>query len=388
MRPGVPNEILEQARQRQSVPLMEVQPPVKKPSVQDVSNTLALAKELLPTLKQELEGPLAQSIRSQLLADQALAFELSKSVQPLLAEVLQSQLGNFRQEMEQSMLSNLQALRENLQADAVANGNQIQSVMSEAIASNKAELLSLLPQLVDAKIPQVVEQVVAQLEANKESYLASLRESIAPALEESDLIALYDTYRNQIVLDLVPALLDEMETTVREEVNAYVASMPLVRVPAAPSVKRPSIQVQAQSETAPVAPVVEIAPEVVTSPSEMETAPIILQEEPAEPIAEPVPVPSAPSVAPAVVQPAEPIPSAPVPALVLVQPAAPSIPKTVQTTVTVEAPSVPKQGQPIITVPVFEEKEKVVFLAPEEYERQRQEIRNKAIEDVLKRIAP
>ncbi|MDX9824095.1 MAG: hypothetical protein RBU26_04055 [Sphaerochaeta sp.] len=388
MRPGVPNEILEQARQRQSVPLMEVQPPVKKPSVQDVSNTLALAKELLPTLKQELEGPLAQSIRSQLLADQALAFELSKSVQPLLAEVLQSQLGNFRQEMEQSMLSNLQALRENLQADAVANGNQIQSVMSEAIASNKAELLSLLPQLVDAKIPQVVEQVVAQLEANKESYLASLRESIAPALEESDLIALYDTYRNQIVLDLVPALLDEMETTVREEVNAYVASMPLVRVPAAPSVKRPSIQVQAQSETAPVAPVVEIAPEVVTSPSEMETAPIILQEEPAEPIAEPVPVPSAPSVAPAVVQPAEPIPSAPVPALVLVQPAAPSIPKTVQTTVTVEAPPVPKQGQPIITVPVFEEKEKVVFLAPEEYERQRQEIRNKAIEDVLKRIAP
>lgn len=388
MRPGVPNEILEQARQRQSVPLMEVQPPVKKPSVQDVSNTLALAKELLPTLKQELEGPLAQSIRSQLLADQALAFELSKSVQPLLAEALQSQLGNFRQEMEQSMLSNLQALRENLQADAVANGNQIQSVMSVAIASNKAELLSLLPQLVDAKIPQVVEQVVAQLEANKESYLASLRESIAPALEESDLIALYDTYRNQIVLDLVPALLDEMETTVREEVNAYVASMPLVRVPAAPSVKRPSIQVQAQSETAPVAPVVEIAPEVVTSPSEMETAPIILQEEPAEPIAEPVPVPSAPSVAPAVVQPAEPIPSAPVPALVLVQPAAPSIPKTVQTTVTVEAPPVPKQGQPIITVPVFEEKEKVVFLAPEEYERQRQEIRNKAIEDVLKRIAP
>jgi len=394
MRPGVPNEILEQARQRQSVPLMEVQPPVKKPSVQEVSNTQALAKELLPTLKQELEGPLAQSIRSQLLADQALAFELSKSVQPLLAEALQSQLGNFRQEMEQSMLSNLQALRENLQADAVANGNQIQSVMTEAIASNKAELLSFLPQLVDAKIPQVVEQVVVQLEANKESYLASLRESIAPSLEESDLIALYDTYRNQIVLDLVPALLDEMETTVREEVNAYVASMPLVRVPAAPSVRRPSIQVQAQSETAPVAPVIEIAPELVTSPSEMETAPIILQEEPAAPIAEPVSVPSAPSVAPAVVQPAAPIaepvpiPSAPVPALVIVQPAAPSIPKTVQTTVTVEAPPVPKQGQPIITVPVFEEKEKVVFLAPEEYERQRQEIRNKAIEDVLKRIAP
>jgi len=395
MRPGVPNEILEQARQRQSVPLMEVQPPVKKPSgPRSLQIPRPWPRNSFPHSNRSWNGPLAQSIRSQLLADQALAFELSKSVQPLLAEALQSQLGNFRQEMEQSMLSNLQALRENLQADAVANGNQIQSVMTEAIASNKAELLSFLPQLVDAKIPQVVEQVVVQLEANKESYLASLRESIAPSLEESDLIALYDTYRNQIVLDLVPALLDEMETTVREEVNAYVASMPLVRVPAAPSVRRPSIQVQAQSETAPVAPVIEIAPELVTSPSEMETAPIILQEEPAAPIAEPVSVPSAPRVAPAVVQPAAPIaepvpiPSAPVPALVIVQPAAPSIPKTVQTTVTVEAPPVPKQGQPIITVPVFEEKEKVVFLAPEEYERQRQEIRNKAIEDVLKRIAP
>ena len=394
MRPGVPNEILEQARQRQSVPLMEVQPPVKKPSVEEVSNTQALTKELLPALKQELEAPLTQSIRSRLLADQALVSELSKAVQPLLTEELQSQLGAFRQEMEQSMLSNLQAVRQNLQAEAVAYGTQIQSDMSLAIASDKAELLSLLPQLVDAKIPQVVEQVVAQLEANKESYLARLRESIPPSLRESDFIALYDTYRDQIVLDLVPGLLDGMEATVREEVNAYVASMPLVRVPAAPSVRRPSIQVQAQPEAAPVAPVGEIAPEVVPPPSEIETAPVVPLQEPAEPIAEPVPLPSAPVPAAVIVQPAEPIvepvvlPSAPVPAPAVVQPAAPSIPKTVQTTVKVEAPPVPKQGQPIITVPVFEEKEKVVFLAPEEYEKQRQEIRNKAIEDVLKRIAP
>lgn len=364
MRPGVPNEILEQARQRQTVPLMEVQPPPIKPSVEQVSNTQALAKELLPTLTKELEGTLATSIRSRLLADKSLVSELSKAVEPLLVETLQSQLETFRQEMGRSMLNDLQALKTSLETEAAAYGSRIQSELSERIANNKAELLSLLPQLVDAKLPQVVEQVVAQLEANKESYLASMRESLAPSLQESDLLVLYDTYRDQIVLDLVPSLLDGIEETVRTEVNAYVAEMPLVRVPKAPTMSSPSVKVVAQPEPIPV---VEAPPAPKAEP--IPAQPVVIQPEPA-------PVPAQPVV----VEPkAEPV---------LIQPVAPSVPKTVQTTVVVEAPPVPKQGQPIITVPVFEEKETIVFLTPEEYEKQRQEIRTKAIEDVLKRIAP
>jgi len=364
MRPGVPNEILEQARQRQTVPLMEVQPPPIQPSVEQVSNTQALAKELLPTLAKELEGTLATSIRSRLLADQSLVSELSKAVEPLLVETLQSQLETFRQEMGRSMLNDLQALKTSLETEAAAYGSRIQSELSERIANNKAELLSLLPQLVDAKLPQVVEQVVAQLEANKESYLASMRESLAPSLQESDLLVLYDTYRDQIVLDLVPSLLDGIEETVRTEVNAYVAEMPLVRVPKAPTMSSPSVKVVAQPEPIPV---VEAPPAPKAEP--IPAQPVVIQPEPA-------PVPAQPVV----VEPkAEPV---------LIQPVAPSVPKTVQTTVVVEAPPVPKQGQPIITVPVFEEKETIVFLTPEEYEKQRQEIRTKAIEDVLKRIAP
>lgn len=364
MRPGVPNEILEQARQRQTVPLMEVQPPPIKPSVEQVSNTQALAKELLPTLAKELEGTLATSIRSRLLADQSLVSELSKAVEPLLVETLQSQLETFRQEMGRSMLNDLQALKTSLETEATAYGSRIQSELSERIANNKAELLSLLPQLVDAKLPQVVEQVVAQLEANKESYLASMRESLAPSLQESDLLVLYDTYRDQIVLDLVPSLLDGIEETVRTEVNAYVAEMPLVRVPKAPAMSSPSVKVVAQPEPIPV---VEAPPAPKAEP--IPAQPVVIQPELA-------PVPAQPMV----VEPkAEPV---------LIQPVAPSVPKTVQTTVVVEAPPVPKQGQPIITVPVFEEKETIVFLTPEEYEKQRQEIRTKAIEDVLKRIAP
>lgn len=373
MRPGVPNEILEQARQRQTVPLMEVQPPPIKPSVEQVSNTQALAKELLPTLAKELEGTLATSIRSRLLADQSLVSELSKAVEPLLVETLQSQLETFRQEMGRSMLNDLQALKTSLETEATAYGSRIQSELSERIANNKAELLSLLPQLVDAKLPQVVEQVVAQLEANKESYLASMRESLAPSLQESDLLVLYDTYRDQIVLDLVPSLLDGIEETVRTEVNAYVAEMPLVRVPKAPTMSSPSVKVVAQPEPIPV----------VEAPPAPKAEPIPAQPMVVQPRTEPVPVEPKTELVPA-----QPVVVEPKAEPVLIQPVAPSVPKTVQTTVVVEAPPVPKQGQPIITVPVFEEKETIVFLTPEEYEKQRQEIRTKAIEDVLKRIAP
>lgn len=361
MRPGVPNEILEQARQRQTVPLMEVQPPVKKPAVQEVSNTQALAKELLPTLKQELEGSLTASIRSQLLSDQALVDQLSKSVEGLLTASLQTQLeaslSSFRLEMQSATMSELQALNDRLQTEAIAYGSKIQSDVSQQLGTNKAELLGLLPQLVDAKIPQVVEQVVAQLEANKDSYLAIMRESLTPSLQEADLLALYDSYRDQIVLDLVPQLLDGIEETVKTEVDAYVSAMPLVRVPAAPTVSSPSVKVVSEPEPMPVA-VPEPMPivEVVAKPVEVTT----------QLVAEPVQVLPEPVV-----------------------PVAPTAPMTVQTTLIQEPePVVVKQGQPVITVPTFEEKTTVVFLEPEEYELKRQEIRTKAIEDVLKRIAP
>lgn len=371
MRPGVPNEILEQARQRQTVPLMEVQPPVKKPVVQEVSNTQALAKELLPTLKQELEGSLTDSIRSKLLSDQALVDQLSKSVEGLLTASLQTQLeaslSSFRLEIQSATMTELQALNNRLQTEAIAYGSKIQSDVSQQLGNNKAELLSLLPQLVDAKIPQVVEQVVAQLEANKDSYLAIMRESLAPSLQEADLLALYDSYRDQIVLDLVPQLLDGIEETVKTEVNTYVSAMPLVRVPAAPTVSSPSVKVVAVPEPMSI----EV---VVAQPPVIQAEPVELVAVPAQPkVVQPKPEPVAVS-APPVAEPTSPL--------------APMVPKTIQPVIKVEAPPVPKQGQPVITVPTFEEKTTVVFLEPEEYELKRQEIRTKAIEDVLKRIAP
>ncbi len=386
MRPGVPNEILEQARQRQTVPLMEVQPPIRKPSVAEVSNTQALAEELLPTLKQELQASLATSIRSELLADQSLVSEVSEAVQPLLLEALQSRLDAFRTEMERSMLSDLKAFRQDLETEATAYGTQIQTTVSDMLATNKAELLNLLPQLVDAQIPRIVEQVVFQLESNKDRYLAIMQQSLPPSLGEADLLAMYDTYRDQIVLDLVPSVLDGMEATIKAEIDAYVEGMPLVKVPAAPSVATPSIQVVSQPQ---IAPVVQPAP----VPVEQQVEPVKTEPAPVQPVLVEPKTESVPAQ-PVLVQPkTEPVPAQPVLVQpktepVSAQPLAPSIPKTVQPKVTVQAPPVPKQGQPTITVPVFEQKETVEFLPPEEYERQRQEIRTKAIEEVLKRIAP
>jgi hypothetical protein len=154
---------------------------------------------------------------------------------------------------------------------------------------------------------------------------------------------MYLSYRQQIVQDLVPTLLDGLEDEARKSVDAYVAQMPLVRVPAAPSVPKTSVKVSSQVE--PVQETVVVPPPVV-----------------AEPVVAPVPV-----VEPVVAEP-EPV--------------------VVQTVVEPEPAVVLKEGQEVITLPDFEEEQGVVFLDPAEYEAQRQEIRKQAIDEVLKRIAP
>ncbi|NLK05311.1 MAG: hypothetical protein GX315_03015, partial [Spirochaetales bacterium] len=155
-------------------------------------------------------------------------------------------------------------------------------------------------------------------------------------------------YRQQIVQDLVPTLLDDLEETVRTRIDAYVAQMPLVRVPAAPSTPKPSVK---------VVPQVESVPEVVQQPV----------------------VAPAPAIAKPVVSPAEPVVAEPEPVVVEVVEPEP---------VPVEPEPVIKEGQEVITLPDFEEEQQVVFLDPDEYEAQRQEIRKQAIDEVLRRIAP
>lgn len=202
--------------------------------------------------------------------------------------------------------------------------------------------------MVDALLPALTEQTIAAIEANKDAYVAYLTQVLPKGLGEEELIELYTAYRQQIVQDLVPTLLDDLEETVRTRIDAYVAQMPLVRVPAAPSTPKPSVK---------VVPQVESVPEVVQ-----------------QPVAAP-----APAIAKPVVSPAEPVVAEPEPVVVEVVEPEP---------VPVEPEPVIKEGQEVITLPDFEEEQQVVFLDPDEYEAQRQEIRKQAIDEVLRRIAP
>ncbi|MDD3057820.1 MAG: hypothetical protein PHO72_05845 [Sphaerochaeta sp.] len=351
LRPSVPNEILEQARQRQSIPLMEVPPPARQPAVEEVADTKALVSELLPELQMQLTPALTETIRSALLADETLLSDLAKQLEPLLVANLSPKLeetlawGTEAAEVRLSAMleKRLEEQTLGLQREGLSLASEVETRLLDAISKAKSEVAAYVPQVVDALLPSLTEQTVAAIEANKDAYVAYLVQQLPQGLDEQEVIDMYLAYRQQIVQDLVPTLLDGLEDEARKSVDAYVAQMPLVRVPAAPSVPKTSVKVSPQVE--PVQETVVVPPPVV-----------------AEPVVAPVPV-----VEPVVAEP-EPV--------------------VVQTVVEPEPAVVLKEGQEVITLPDFEEEQGVVFLDPAEYEAQRQEIRKQAIDEVLKRIAP
>ena len=351
LRPSVPNEILEQARQRQSIPLMEVPPPARQPAVEEVADTKALVSELLPELQMQLTPALTETIRSALLADETLLSDLAKQLEPLLVANLSPKLeetlawGTEAAEVRLSAMleKRLEEQTLDLQREGLSLASEVETRLLDAISKAKSEVAAYVPQVVDALLPSLTEQTVAAIEANKDAYVAYLVQQLPQGLDEQEVIDMYLAYRQQIVQDLVPTLLDGLEDEARKSVDAYVAQMPLVRVPAAPSVPKTSVKVSPQVE--PVQETVVVPPPVV-----------------AEPVVAPVPV-----VEPVVAEP-EPV--------------------VVQTVVEPEPAVVLKEGQEVITLPDFEEEQGVVFLDPAEYEAQRQEIRKQAIDEVLKRIAP
>ena len=347
LRPSVPNEILEQARQRQSIPLMEVPPPVRQPAVEEVSNTKALVSELLPQLQKELTPTLTDSVRSALLADDALLSDLAKQLEPLLVTSLSPRLEETLARGTEASEARLAAMLEQrlaehtavLQREGLALASDVEARLLDAIARAKAEVEAYVPQVVDALLPSLTEQTVTAIEANKDAYVAYLSQVLPKGLGEEELIELYAAYREQIVQDLVPSLLDGLEDAARKSVDAYVAQMPLVRVPASPST-----------------PQFESGPEAVQ-----------------QPVVAPAPAVPKPVVEQVVAEPEIVVEAEPAPVVEIVE---------------AEPAPVIKEGQEVITLPDFKEEEPVVFLDPAEYEAQRQEIRKQAIDEVLKRIAP
>ena len=346
LRPGVPNELLEQARARQLQPLLEIEAPIRKPVAEAVTQPLvdkkALAEELLPTLTDQvarsLEGSLYEKLKKEFASDEAFVALISAKLEKALnmgAQTSTSQVAGspaIPQGLQADFTQQVEALRQELLA-TLGEGQsafffQVEGMLDSRLdrfeADLKTEMQAYVPQIVDRMIPTLVELLVKELDANKETYLPYLVQELQPrfadSLTEEELVLLYTSYRDQIVADLVPAILTAMEEPAKKEVAEMVKT---IKVPAAPV---PAPPPSMKSEVTP-APVVDTT--VVT---------------PKTPL-----VPKVPSVV---------------------------------------TKRVVQKIEPILTAPTFtpNEVEVEVFVDPVAYDEKRSEIRTKAIQDVLDRI--
>ncbi len=382
LRPGVPNELLEQARARQLQPLLEIDAPIRKPVVEPVAQASvdkeALAEELLPTLTdrvaRSLEGPLYEKLKKEFASDEAFISQISAKLEETL------NLGG-----QTSEVAGIPAIPQSLQADFAKQVEELRTELLATLADGQSsfffqiedmldarlgrvetdintEMQAYVPQLVDRMIPSLVEMLVNELDANKATYLPYLAKELKPhlvdSITEEELVLLYTSYRDRIVADLVPAILAAMEEPAKKEVSEMVTSLttPAAPVPAPPpsitSVVKPAPVIEAKSVPTPPAVVVE--PEVVVPKT------------PAVPKIPTIATPKSEVVEPEVVVPKT--------------PAVPKIP-------TIATPkSEVVEPEPILTAPAFAAAEPEVFVDPVVYEEKRTEIRTKAIQDVLDRI--
>lgn len=353
LRPDVSNDVLERAKQRQLQPLLEVSEPLRlsQPAETATVSDLdldAIADKLLPTLTASLEDTLYEDISQRLAQDPVLLSDLSDAIAPQLSEQLGASAGSAAAKAvrEADIDGRLESLRQSLLAEL---GARVAALRAEMTAQTDRQISSLedrlpenldayIPQLVDQLLPQVAEQVYRDLEDNRDTYLPILAEAVAPLvdepLDEQQLVALYLQYRDQIVADLVPSILDSLEE------SAY----PLA-----------SQQAPAATEPAEVPP---LPPATAGTP---------IQTVPSEPETPAVPAPAVSTTQ--TVSPEPEIPAVP----------APPAPQAVSSTPVPVAPSAPTVNSTVDnTLPEF--------VDPETYEQERTNIRQQAIDDILNRL--
>ncbi len=345
-RPGVPSDLLDQAKSRQLKPLLEIAEPIRLTEVPETEpqtatvDTDALAQKMLPGI--------LDSVKQGLLNDQQLLQDLSTRLEPFFSSRLEATLADKLPQMSQAIDTTnlLDAMKKDfdqkvaqLRSDTESMQTSWGTQLEDRLAQYKSELTTSLeayvPQLVDRMIPQVVQEVLSDIDANKDAYLAYLADGLKPyfpeGIQESQITDLYNTYRKNLLADLVPQLLSSLEEPMTAMVKDYVEELTAVPVPSKPKLKNPTISVFVEES-----PAVESE---TTVPATEETTTVDLTDKALE---------------------------------------------TSSTSTTTETEV--KSGQPVVTVPVFDETSTEVFLDPAVYEEQRQDLRTQAIQSILDRI--
>ena len=290
LRPGVPNELLEEARARQLQPLLEIDAPIRKPVAESVPTAAidkkALAEELLPSLTDQvsrsLEAPLYEKLKTQLASDEAFVTQLSGRLAETLNLEALTQPIRIPEGLQADFSRQLEALRTEMM-ESFGEGQssffyQIEGMLDERMNRLEKdlndEMQAYVPQLVDRMIPSLVEMLADEFEKKKESFLPYLAQEMKPYLTESfteeELMLLYASYRDQAVADLVPPILTAMEEPAREEVAAMVKtfSTPAPPPPSTISVEKSEVATTTAEPKAdiPKPPVMRQVKSVVVEP--------------------------------------------------------------------------------------------------------------------------
>lgn len=361
-RPGSPSYIIDEAKQRQEVPLLEVQTPATRLAPPEI-NYDKLASTVSPKIKESLVNDKAFI---NLIVD-ANKSVIRESVQ----EYTTSTLVPAMEKKISSLVSDLSSsLRATLHEDLTTQVDEKYQAALDSININ-----SYLPQLVDSLTPVVVEQVYAQIEANKDQFIQKV-EVASPSVTTEDAEKLYLEYRDQIINDLVPIILDNVEASIDlDSLSKQVVSTPVVSK--TEETKIEEAKVEEPVVVAPATPTIkEAKPVDVSLPTEVVPS---VKETAAAPVLEPTTKEIATTEPTPVIEDNDKVAlnDNSISATIVAQ-----VPQAEP----VEEYKAPVSETESIAIPSFSSRQ-VQTLTTEEYEERRAQIRQDAIADALKKLS-
>ncbi len=449
-RPGAPSYVLDEAKARQGVPLLEVtEPATQAPPVEiDLDYNTITAK-----------------VKENLVEDEGFSAVMAKSVSSAAVSMVDEKMNSFRtefdaklSEQQNSILKELSDKISSSNSDLVAQltsadayGSQIDLIndkiekISSALATSNSKMDSVnksveeyaakvndpsnysvdltpyIPQIVDSVIPEVTETILTTIDDNKETIFSDIYEMSDNSISEEEAIAIYNQYRANIVRDLAPAILDQIESQVNVSAKGDLSlpkefsltssadeltkseSVEIVKAAMdAPDTEKNEMATVADNiSTTPVEAVAEVPEITPPAPAEAvaEVTPVV-SEEPVVEVVDVTPVVEVPDVdeftsfeepvetTPVVEETKALVPSKPTFAI---EPVVKEVPKIIRTnTINIIAVSdgssiqdLDKSSDETISLPEFVDSPTVTVMDPSEYEAQRKSIREKAINDIL-----
>lgn len=233
--PGSPSYVIDEAKARQGVPLLEVQ----EPAIQS------------PPIDINLDyNTITAKVKESLVKDNGFSTVMAKSVSNSASDLVDNKLNTFRTEIDTKLSAQSRELLNKLDAKIESNNvelkklfmsdttyqSQIDSINNKIINMNSnlekyaarvkdpsnysVDITDYIPQIVDAILPQVVEKVLLTVDDNKSILFSDIYAEVGnDELTDEQFEAVYNNYRSSIVIDITNEILDDIEAKVSNEID-------------------------------------------------------------------------------------------------------------------------------------------------------------------------